>query len=134
MAVHDVIGDMLVKLKNASLANKKDVKVRFSKAKLGILEVLKKQGYLEKVEVVEDEKNPNKKTINIELRFYNKKPVITDIKRISKPGRRVYSGVDEIPRIMNGLGVTVVSTSKGIMTGLEAKKLNLGGEVICIVV
>ena len=132
--VHDVIGDMLVKLKNAAFAGKKTVKVRYSKLKLSLLEKIKEEGYIDNIQVIEEDNNPNKKSIVVDLRFYNKKPVITSIKRVSKPGRRVYAGVNDIPRVMNGLGVTILSTSKGVLIGKEAKKLNIGGEIICVIV
>jgi len=113
---------------------KKTVKVRYSKLKLSLLEKIKEEGYIDNIQVIEEDNNPNKKSIVVDLRFYNKKPVITSIKRVSKPGRRVYAGVNDIPRIMNGLGITILSTSKGVLTGKEAKKLNIGGEIICVIV
>lgn len=130
MASHDVIGDMLTKIRNASQAGLKKVSYPYSSIKKEISEILLKEGFVENVEVVGDEK---KKLIEVVLKQHNNKPVITGLKRISKPGRRIYRGSSEIPRFMNGLAVTIVSTSKGILTGRQAKEQNVGGELICYV-
>lgn len=130
MAVHDNIGDMLTKLRNASNAGHKKVNYRYSKMKHAITQILVEQGFLEKCELVGSD---NKKEISAVVRYYNSKPVLSGLKRISKPGRRVYRGFDDIPRYMNGLAVTIVSTSKGILTGKQAKDSSAGGEVVCYV-
>ena len=130
MAVHDVIGDMLTKIKNASNAGHRKVRFRYSKLKLAVSDILVSQGFLERADVVGSE---NKQLIEVVVRYFENKPVISGMKRISKPGRRVYRGSDDIPRFMNGLAVTIVSTSKGILTGKEAKETSVGGEVICYV-
>lgn len=130
MASHDVIGDMLTKIRNASAAGLKKVSYPFSNIKKDISEILLKEGFIENVEIIGDEK---KKLIEVVLKQYNNKSVIAGLKRISKPGRRIYRGSNEIPRFRNGLAVTIVSTSKGILTGRQAKELNVGGELICYV-
>ncbi len=130
MAVHDVIGDMLTKIRNASNAGLKKVKYPYSNIKLAISQILEKEGFIEKFEVVGEE---SKKSIEVVLKYYNNKAVISGLKRLSKPGRRIYRGSQEIPRFMNGLGVAIVSTAKGVLTGREAKEQNVGGEVICCV-
>jgi small subunit ribosomal protein S8 len=130
MAAHDVIGDMLTKIRNASNAGLKKVIFPYSKIKHSISEILIQEGFLEKAQIVGSEK---KRLIEVYLRYYNEKPVISGLKRISKPGRRVYRGSNDIPRFMNGLAVTIVSTSKGLLTGKDAQEQKTGGEVICYV-
>ncbi|HCL57326.1 MAG TPA: 30S ribosomal protein S8 [Spirochaetia bacterium] len=130
MSSHDVIGDMLTKIRNASNAGHKKVLCPYSNIKIALGKILMDQGFVEKAEVIE---NNNKKDIEVVLKYYNNKPVISGIKRISKPGRRVYCGADEIPRFLNGLALTIVSTSQGVLTGKEAKEKNAGGEVLCYV-
>lgn len=122
----DPIADMLTRLRNAALASKVEVNVPFSKVKFAIAKILEKEKYLAAVEIVED-----KTEIKITLKYEDEKPVISMIKRMSKVGRRVYAKKDELPRVLNGLGIAILSTSKGIMTNREAKHLGLGGEVIC---
>jgi len=122
----DPIADMLTRLRNAALASKVEVNVPFSKVKFAIAKILEKEKYLAAVQVVED-----KTEIKITLKYEDEKPVISMIKRMSKVGRRVYAKKDELPRVLNGLGIAILSTSKGIMTNREAKHLGLGGEVIC---
>ncbi len=129
MAVHDTIGDMLTKIRNAGNAGKKSVKVGFSKLKNEIANILVKEGFINKVDL----KGDKIKEIIVQLKYYEEKPVIEGIKRISTPGRRLYRGATEIPRFMNGLAVTIVSTSQGVITGKEAKEKNVGGELICYV-
>lgn len=122
----DPIADMLTRLRNAALASKVEVNVPFSKVKFAIAKILEKEKYLAAVQVVED-----KTEIKITLKYEDEKSVISMIKRMSKVGRRVYAKKDELPRVLNGLGIAILSTSKGIMTNREAKHLGLGGEVIC---
>lgn len=127
MPVTDVIADMLTRIRNAGAARHKEVEVPFSKMKWAICEILKDQGYIEDFEKIE---NNVQGTIRIKLRYYNRQPAIREIKRVSKPGRRIYVGVSEIPRVKNGLGIAVLSTSRGIMTDKMARKLNIGGELL----
>jgi small subunit ribosomal protein S8 len=129
--VMDIIGDMLTRIRNGFLANKSEVEVLYSKENLGILNVLKNQGYISEFNEIELRKGV--KVINVELKYYKNEPVIKELKRISKPSRRVYTSVVDMPLVYNGLGISVVSTSKGILSDAEAKSKNLGGEIICSV-
>ena len=125
----DPISDMLIRIKNALMARHKTVVVPGSKLKLEIARILKDEGYIEDYRVVEEK--PQIK-IEIVLKYDDKKrPVIAGIKRVSKPGRRIYRGYKELPRVLDGMGVAIISTSQGIMTDHEARKRRLGGEVIC---
>jgi small subunit ribosomal protein S8 len=130
MTLTDPIADMLVRINNANQRRKSTVDIPFSKLKLSITEVLLKEGYIEKYEIVGE---GVKKFIRIYLKYLNKTPVIQGIKRVSKPGRRYYAGKDEIPKVLGGLGIAIVSTSKGVMTDKEARTLGVGGEVLCMV-
>lgn len=127
MPVTDVIADFLTRIRNAGRARHNEVLVPFSKMKWAICQILKDQGYIEDFEKLDDNVQG---TIRIKLKYYNRQPVIRDIKRVSKPGRRIYVGAKEIPRVKNGLGIAVVSTSRGIMTDKMARKLNIGGELL----
>ncbi len=125
----DPISDMLIRIKNALRARHKTVIVPGSKLKLEIARILKDEGYIEDYRVVEEK--PQIK-IEIVLKYDDKKrPVIAGIKRVSKPGRRIYRGYRELPRVLDGMGIAIISTSQGIMTDHEARKRRLGGEVIC---
>jgi small subunit ribosomal protein S8 len=125
----DPISDMLIRIKNALMARHKTVVVPGSKLKLEIARILKDEGYIEDYRVVEEK--PQIK-IEIVLKYNEKKrPVIAGIKRVSKPGRRIYRGYKELPRVLDGMGMAIISTSQGIMTDHEARKRRLGGEVIC---
>ncbi len=123
----DTIADMLTRIRNALAVNKDRVEVPYSKMKHAIAEVLKKQGFLGNVSVSGD--SPATKIIEIDLSSATKS--INELHRISKPGRRVYASKDEIPKVLGGRGVVILSTSKGIMDGREAKKQSIGGELIC---
>jgi len=127
MPVTDVIADFLTRIRNAGRARHNEVLVPFSKMKWAICQILKDQGYIEDFEKLDDNVQG---TIRIKLKYYNRQPVIREIKRVSKPGRRIYVGAKEIPRVRNGLGIAVVSTSRGIMTDKMARKLNIGGELL----
>lgn len=127
MPVTDVIADLLTRIRNAGAARHKEVEVPFSKMKWAVCEILLNQGYIEGFEKIE---NNVQGTIRIKLKYYNRQPVIKEMKRISKPGRRIYVNAREIPRIKNGLGIAVLSTSRGIMTDKMARKLNIGGELL----
>jgi small subunit ribosomal protein S8 len=125
----DPIGDMLTRIRNAVMVKKKEVVVEpASKIKMAILDVLKREGYIEGYKI---EGEGVKKKIIVYLKYYQGKPVIQVIERVSKPGRRIYVGVDEIPKVYNGLGIAILSTSKGVLSDREAKKLRVGGELIC---
>lgn len=123
----DPIADMLTRIRNASMINKKEVLVPYSKIKMSVAKILESNGYLGKVEEKED-KFPY---LLITLKYHNKQPAVRNIKRVSKPGKRVYIKKDEIKDVLNGFGISIISTPKGLMTGDEAKKAELGGELIC---
>ncbi len=124
----DPIADMLTRIRNAGMANNKEAIIPFSKIKWQILQLLKKEGYIANVEKVQDVFP----SIKVEIKYHeNNKPFIRRIDRISKPGRRVYKGYKNLPIVLNGLGLAVISTSHGIMTNNEARKKKIGGEVLC---
>lgn len=124
----DPIADMLTRIRNAQKAGKKTAEMPWSSLKLRIAEILRDEGYLE---AVETEGETGKKTLVATLKYRDKEPMIREIKRESKPGFRMYRKADELPRVLNGYGVAIVSTSRGIMTVKEAKRHGVGGEVIC---
>lgn len=130
MTMQDPIADMLTRIRNAQAVRKKSVSMPFSKLKKAIAVVLKDEGYILDYTVHESDAKP---TFEITLKYHQGLPVISSIDRVSSPGRRVYKGKDEIPKVFQGLGVAIVSTSKGIMSDLKAKALGLGGEIICYV-
>ena len=132
MAMTDPIADMLTRIRNAKTAKHDTVDVPASKIKLAIAEILFNEGYIKKYEVIED---GTFKTIKITLKYGADKSekIITGLKRISKPGLRVYAGKDELPRVLGGLGIAIISTNKGIVTDKEARKLQVGGEVLAFV-
>ena len=129
MTLTDPIGDMISRIKNAQLRSSSKVKIPASKFRARILEVLKKEGFISDFKTLSDEKN--KGTLAISLKYNNGVPVIKQINRVSKPGRRIYASANSIPKIQNGLGVAIVSTSKGIMSDNEARTQKVGGEIIC---
>jgi len=130
MSMTDPIADMLTRIRNAQMVEKASVSMPASKLKAAIAHVLKDEGYIEDFAVRNGE---GKAVLDIALKYYAGRPVIEKIERISKPGLRVYKGKDELPRVMNGLGVAIVSTPKGVMTDRKARASNVGGEVLCIV-
>ena len=130
MAMSDPIADMLTRIRNAQLAEKASVSMPSSKLKVAIAAVLKDEGYVEDFAV---RQNDAKATLEIGLKYYAGRPVIERIERVSKPGLRIYKGCDDIPRVMNGLGVAIVSTPKGVMADHSARDSNVGGEVLCTV-
>ena len=131
MGMTDPIADMLTRIRNANQNKSAEVLIPASKIKLDILNVLKNEGYISEVEFVEDGKQGS---IKVTLKYTEKKErVIKGLKRISKPGLRVYASVSDMPKVLNGLGIAVVSTSKGVMTDREARKEHLGGEVLAYV-
>ena len=129
MTFVDPIGDMLTRIRNGQMRSLNKISVPFSVFRSKILEVLKKEGYIINFSI--DKGENNKKLLLVDLKYYEGQPVIREIKRISKPGRRVYSRATSIPRVHNGLGLAILSTSKGVMSDSEAIKNNLGGEIIC---
>jgi len=129
MTFVDPIGDMLTRIRNGQMRSLNKITIPFSVFRSKILEVLKKEGYI--INFVIDKGGENKKSLLVDLKYYEGQPVIREIKRISKPGRRVYSRATSIPRVHNGLGLAILSTSKGVMSDSEAIKNNLGGEIIC---
>ena len=129
MSLNDPIGDMLARIKNSLLRNHKNVELPSSKFKVKIAEVLKNEGYISNFFL--EKKENNKKNLKVDLKYYEGNPVIKEIKRVSKPGRRIYSRANSIPKIQNGLGLAIISTPKGVMSDNEARKNNIGGEIIC---
>ena len=129
MAIIDPIGDMFTRIRNGQMRNLNHVNIPASKFRSKILEILKTEGYINNFYLENDKKNL--KVIKVNLKYYEGSPVIKEIKRISKPGRRVYSRATSIPKVMNGLGLAILSTPKGVMSDAEARKNNVGGEIIC---
>jgi small subunit ribosomal protein S8 len=130
MSMSDPIADMLTRIRNAQMTERATVLMPSSKVKLAIAKVLKDEGYIEGFKVAGEEQKP---VLEIALRYYAGRPVIEKIERISKPGLRIYKSKDDIPRVMNGLGIAIVSTSRGVMTDRAARATGIGGEVLCIV-
>ncbi|MBO2520874.1 MAG: 30S ribosomal protein S8 [Clostridia bacterium] len=131
MSMTDPIADMLTRLRNASAVYHESVDVPASKLKTEVARILKEEGFIRDYKIIESRPQP---TLRIFLKYApNKQRVITGIRRISRPGLRVYAGRDEIPRVLGGLGIAVLSTSKGVMSDKQARKLGVGGEVICYV-
>ena len=128
MSLSDPIGDMLTRIRNSQMRNLKKVQIPSSKFKVKIAEVLKNEGYIIDYNVSKDEKKPNLE-INLKYNFGN--PVISTIERISKPGRRIFSRAESLPKINNGLGIAILSTPKGVMSDIDARKQKIGGEIIC---
>ena len=130
MSMSDPISDMLTRIRNAQLSEKATVSMPGSRVKASIAQVLKDEGYIEDFALREAEGKP---VLEIGLKYYAGRPVIEKLERVSRPGLRIYRGSDAIPRVMNGLGVAIVSTSKGVMTDRKARAQGVGGEVLCIV-
>lgn len=128
MQLSDPLGDMLTRIRNAQMRNMSAVITPASKLRLRVLEVLQAEGYIRGFVVVEKDGHKN---IEIELKYYEGSPVISELKRVSKPGRRVYSAVGDLPLVRNGLGINILSTSKGVMSDNMAREHNVGGEVLC---
>ena len=126
--VNDPIGDMITQIKNAALAGKRELEVPFSRIKLAVAKTLAAEGYLTAAEKTGSEP---KCGLKLQLAYSGGRPVLTDLKRKSKPGQRVYVSREKIPNVVGGLGIAVISTPRGIMTGREAKKLGIGGELLC---
>ncbi|MEI8165683.1 MAG: 30S ribosomal protein S8 [Chloroflexales bacterium] len=131
MSVNDPIGDMLTRIRNACMARKIVVDIPASKMKLAIAEILKREGFIREYSVVEGKPCS---TISITLKYTSdRRPAITGLRRVSKPGLRIYSGRDEIPRVRGGLGLSILSTPKGVLAGHDAWREHVGGEVLCYV-
>ena len=128
MSLNDPIGDMLSRIKNSQSRNHKKVELPSSNFKIKISEVLKNEGYIIDYKVSSDDKKP---TLEIELKYNYGSPVISSIERVSKPGRRIFSSAQSLPNINNGLGIAIVSTPKGVMSDIDARKNKIGGEIIC---
>lgn len=130
MSMSDPIADMLTRIRNGQMVEKATVKMPASNLKKAIAQVLKDEGYIDGFQVHENGGLPE---MEVALRYYAGRPVIEKIERVSRPGLRIYKGRDDLPRVMNGLGVAIVSTSQGVMTDRKARSLGVGGEVLCIV-
>ena len=129
MSMSDTLGDMLTRIRNGLHANKAVVKAPSSKFRSNVLQVLKREGYIRDFSSIEDK--PGIKHLKIELKYQEGVPVISEIKRVSKPGCRVYSRINELPKVYNGLGISILSTPRGVMSDNEARAANVGGEVLC---
>ena len=129
MTLTDPLGDMFSRIRNGQMRSLNSVDMPSSNFRQNILKILKEEGYIKDYFIEKTENN--KTTLKINLKYYEGYPVIKEIKRISKPGRRIYSRANSIPRVMNGLGLAILSTPKGVMTDTEARKNNVGGEIIC---
>lgn len=131
MSMTDPIADLLVRIKNAAAVGKPTVKMPSSKIKVAIAQVLKNEGYVADLRVVQGDNN--KAELEIVLKYFEGKPVIEKLQRVSRSGLRQYRGKDELPKVLHGLGVAIISTSKGILTDAQARQQGVGGEVLCIV-
>jgi small subunit ribosomal protein S8 len=129
MALNDPLGDMLTRIRNAQMRKKGKVTTPGSRIRANVLDVLKDEGYIRGYSTTE--LGNGRTEFDIELKYFDGQPVIREIARVSKPGRRVYAAVDAMPRVGNGLGITIVSTSKGVMADHSAREANVGGEVLC---
>ena len=130
MSFVDPIGDMITRIRNAQLRVLNNVRIPSSKFRTRILDILKQEGYIANYKILSNNKN-KKESLLVDLKYSNGLPVIKEIKRVSKPGRRIYAKADSIAKIQNGLGLAIISTSMGIMSDNDAKTKNIGGEIIC---
>ena len=128
MSLSDPIGDMIARVKNAQARNHKKVELPSSSFKVKIADILKNEGFIKNSKVSQE---GSKSTLTLELKYHLGNPVISSFERVSKPGRRIFSSVESLPKINNGLGIAIVSTSKGVMSDLDARKHKVGGEIIC---
>ena len=128
MSLNDPIGDMIARIKNAQLRSHKVVELPSSNFKINISEILKIEGYIIDYKIIDNDKKSN---LCINLKYHSGNPVISTIERVSKPGRRIFSSAESLPKINNGLGIAIISTPKGVMTDLDARKQKVGGEIIC---
>lgn len=130
MSMQDPVADMLTRIRNAQMSGKKTVSMPASNLKLSVAKVLQDEGYIASADVEDVE---GKKSLNIGLKYFEGRPVIAEIDRISRPGLRAYLGKDELPKVRNGLGIAIISTSQGVMTDRAARKAGVGGEILCTV-
>ena len=128
MSLSDPIGDMIARVKNAQARKHKKVELPSSKFKSKIANILKNEGFIKDFKVSTDEK---KNILSLELKYHSGNPVISNFERVSKPGRRIFSSADSLPKINNGLGIAILSTPKGVMTDIDARKQKVGGEIVC---
>ena len=128
MSLSDPIGDMIARVKNAQDRNHKNVELPSSNFKVRIADILKNEGFIKEFKV---NKEGNKPTLSLELKYHSGNPVISTFERVSKPGRRIFSSAEGLPKINNGLGIAIISTPKGVMTDIDARKQRVGGEIIC---
>ena len=128
MSLSDPIGDMIARVKNAQNRNHKKVELPSSNFKVKIADILKNEGFIKDFKVEEENKKPK---LSLELKYHSGNPVISNFERVSKPGRRIFSSADGLPKINNGLGIAIISTPKGVMTDIDARKQRIGGEIIC---
>ena len=128
MSLSDPIGDMIARVKNSQQRNHKKVELPSSNFKVKIADILKNEGFIKDFKV---EKQNNISLLSLELKYHSGNPVISAFERVSKPGRRIFSSADGLPKINNGLGIAIISTPKGVMTDIDARKLRVGGEIIC---
>ena len=128
MSLNDPIGDMLARIKNSQLRNHKKVELPSSNFKTKIADILKNEGFIKDFKVNSEN---NKSVLSLELKYHSGNPVINTIERISKPGRRIFSSAESLPKINNGLGIAIISTPKGVMSDVNARKQKVGGEIIC---
>jgi small subunit ribosomal protein S8 len=131
MSMSDPLGDMLTRIRNGQMAQKASVRSPASRLRRNVLEVLQREGYIRGY--VADDVIDGKSEISIELKYHNGEPVIRELRRVSKPGRRIYAGVRELPEIYNGLGIAILSTPRGVLSDAEAREAKVGGEVLCTV-
>ena len=128
MSLSDPIGDMIARVKNAQNRNHKKVELPSSNFKMRIADILKNEGFIKDYKI---NKEDSKSVLSLELKYHSGNPVINTFERVSKPGRRIFSSADSLPKINNGLGIAIVSTPKGVMTDIDARKQRVGGEIIC---
>jgi len=128
MSLSDPIGDMIARVKNAQARKHKKVELPSSKFKSEIADILKNEGFIKDFKVSTEEK---KNILSLELKYHSGNPVISNFERVSKPGRRIFSSADSLPKINNGLGIAILSTPKGVMTDIDARKQKVGGEIVC---
>ncbi len=128
MSLSDPIGDMIARIKNAQVRSHKKVELPSSNFKMRIADILKNEGFIKDFKIT---KENNKSILSLELKYHSGNPVINTFERVSKPGRRIFSSADGLPKINNGLGIAIVSTPKGVMTDIDARKKRVGGEIIC---
>ena len=128
MSLSDPIGDMIARVKNAQARNHSKVELPSSNFKMKIADILKNEGFIKNFNISKEDKKP---ILSLELKYHSGNPVISNFERVSKPGRRIFSSADSLPKINNGLGIAIVSTPKGVMTDIDARKQKVGGEIIC---